>query len=115
MGKAVPRLVQVLCLSWLGAVPIALAHPGGLDRNGCHTDRKTGQYHCHRAAAPANPPAGAQQMQPARAGSPPARPVPGRAYANCAEARAAGAAPVRRGDPGYGAHLDRDNDGTGCE
>lgn len=22
---------------------------------------------------------------------------------------------VRRGDPGYGAHLDRDNDGVGCE
>ncbi|MEN0030923.1 MAG: excalibur calcium-binding domain-containing protein, partial [Pseudomonadota bacterium] len=30
-------------------------------------------------------------------------------------ARAAGAAPVRRGDPGYGPHLDRDNDGIGCE
>ncbi|WP_276801858.1 excalibur calcium-binding domain-containing protein, partial [Cellulomonas iranensis] len=26
------------------------------------------------------------------------------------EARAAGAAPVRRGEPGYGPHLDRDND-----
>ena len=31
------------------------------------------------------------------------------------KARAANAAPVRRGDPGYGAHLDRDNDGIGCE
>ena len=38
-----------------------------------------------------------------------------RAFANCAEARAAGAAPVRRGDPGYAPHLDRDNDGVGCE
>lgn len=37
------------------------------------------------------------------------------AYANCAAARAAGAAPVYRGDPGYGSHLDRDNDGVGCE
>jgi micrococcal nuclease len=36
-------------------------------------------------------------------------------YANCAAARAAGAAPVRRGDPGYGPHLDRDGDGVGCE
>ena len=36
-------------------------------------------------------------------------------YANCSEARAAGAAPVRRGDPGYAPHLDRDNDGIGCE
>ena len=30
-------------------------------------------------------------------------------------ARAAGAAPVRAGDPGYGRHLDRDGDGVGCE
>ncbi|MFD6279228.1 excalibur calcium-binding domain-containing protein [Streptomyces sp. NPDC060209] len=36
-------------------------------------------------------------------------------YANCDAARAAGAAPVRRGDPGYAAHLDRDDDGVGCE
>jgi hypothetical protein len=36
-------------------------------------------------------------------------------YENCAAARAAGAAPVHRGDPGYGSHLDRDNDGTGCD
>ena len=37
------------------------------------------------------------------------------AYRNCSAARAAGAAPVRRGEPGYGPHLDRDNDGIGCE
>ncbi|QFU16736.1 YHYH domain-containing protein [Microvirga thermotolerans] len=26
----------------------ALAHPGGLDRSGCHHNRKSGDYHCHR-------------------------------------------------------------------
>jgi hypothetical protein len=36
-------------------------------------------------------------------------------YANCAAARAAGAAPVMRGAPGYSRKLDRDNDGVGCE
>lgn len=36
-------------------------------------------------------------------------------YTNCTAARAAGAAPVMRGAPGYGPHLDRDNDGVGCE
>lgn len=30
----------------------AFAHPGGLDKYGCHHDRKTGYYHCHRPAAP---------------------------------------------------------------
>ncbi|QIX27086.1 DUF1524 domain-containing protein [Nocardioides sp. JQ2195] len=36
-------------------------------------------------------------------------------FENCDAARAAGAAPVRRGGPGYGSHLDRDGDGVGCE
>ncbi|WP_371405631.1 excalibur calcium-binding domain-containing protein [Kribbella sp. NBC_00662] len=36
-------------------------------------------------------------------------------YANCAAVRAAGKAPLYRGDPGYSAHLDRDNDGVACE
>jgi len=36
-------------------------------------------------------------------------------FNNCDAARAAGAAPVRAGDPGYGRHLDGDGDGTGCE
>ena len=44
-----------------------------------------------------------------------APPSPSVYYANCAAARAAGAAPVYRGDPGYGSHLDRDGDGVGCE
>lgn len=36
-------------------------------------------------------------------------------YRSCAEAREAGAAPLRIGDPGYGRHLDRDGDGIACE
>ncbi|MFN3601961.1 MAG: excalibur calcium-binding domain-containing protein [Dietzia sp.] len=36
-------------------------------------------------------------------------------YANCAAARAAGAAPIMRGEPGYAPKLDRDNDGVACE
>jgi hypothetical protein len=36
-------------------------------------------------------------------------------YRNCAAARAAGAAPIHRGEPGYGAHMDGDGDGVACE
>lgn len=36
-------------------------------------------------------------------------------YANCAAVRAAGAAPLYRGQPGYSSHLDRDGDGVACE
>lgn len=36
-------------------------------------------------------------------------------YKNCSIARASGAAPLYAGNPGYGAHLDRDGDGVACE
>ena len=36
-------------------------------------------------------------------------------YPNCKAARAAGAAPLYRGQPGYRPGLDRDNDGVACE
>lgn len=36
-------------------------------------------------------------------------------YKNCDAARAAGAAPVYQGQPGYGIHLDRDRNGVGCQ
>jgi hypothetical protein len=96
----------------------AHAHGGGLDKHGCHHDRKRGGYHCHRGGA--SPPPSTFDVTPRRDFAPstfaPApTPARGRAFANCTEARAAGAAPVRRGDPGYGPHLDRDGDGVGCE
>ncbi|MER5731935.1 excalibur calcium-binding domain-containing protein [Streptomyces sp. NPDC002138] len=36
-------------------------------------------------------------------------------YANCTAAKNAGAAPIRRGQPGYRSALDRDNDGIACD
>lgn len=36
-------------------------------------------------------------------------------FANCSAARAAGQAPLYRGDPGYSSKLDRDGDGVACE
>ena len=103
----------------LGASSSVLAHGGGLNSDGCHTNKRTGDYHCHRGSNLARlsgrssgaPPRSSKSLSlaPQRFG-----PTAG-AYRNCAEARAAGAAPIRRGDPGYGPHLDRDNDGIGCE
>lgn len=37
----------ILCVSLL---PTAHAHGGGLNAEGCHTNRKTGEYHCHRGS-----------------------------------------------------------------
>ena len=36
-------------------------------------------------------------------------------YKNCTAARAAGAAPIQKGEPGYRSALDRDGDGTACD
>jgi hypothetical protein len=36
-------------------------------------------------------------------------------YPNCSVARAAGAAPIRRDEPGYRPELDADDDGIACE
>ncbi|WP_440219867.1 excalibur calcium-binding domain-containing protein [Dietzia sp. MNB45] len=54
--------------------------------------------------------------EPTYAPAPVAEPVPQAAsYANCSAARAAGVAPLYRGQPGYASTLDRDNDGVACE
>jgi len=34
----------------------AIAHPGGLNSEGCHTNRKTGEHHCHGAGRKSAPP-----------------------------------------------------------
>jgi hypothetical protein len=36
-------------------------------------------------------------------------------YQNCTAVRAAGAAPIHAGDPGWQTKFDRDGDGVGCE
>ncbi|MDT3345493.1 GmrSD restriction endonuclease domain-containing protein [Microbacterium aquilitoris] len=66
--------------------------------------------------APSPKPQPTQESKPAPAPAP-AKPGPPADvyYKNCTEAREAGAAPVRVGDPGYAKHLDRDGDGVGCE
>ncbi|QIK80641.1 excalibur calcium-binding domain-containing protein [Lysobacter sp. HDW10] len=116
----------------------AFSHGGRLNKYGCHNDRRTGGYHCHRSAMA--PSANARRSRDS-AGARTTRAKRYRAeaksfardkyrsarqntrtfvreiryFANCSEARALGAAPVRRGEPGYARHLDRDNDGVGCE
>jgi len=54
-------------------------------------------------------------QNPVSAGTPRTAAATSTIYKNCAAVRAAGAAPIRHGQPGYGRHLDRDGDGVGCE
>jgi hypothetical protein len=67
-------------------------------------------------AAPAPVAVAPAPVAPAPVVPAPAAPAPAAAYyANCAAAKAAGAAPLYAGSPGYRAGLDRDSDGVACE
>lgn len=101
------RVLTALTLVALGSSS-ALAHPGGLAADGCHNDRKSGDRHCHGGGSSAESKRSAPVALRSSEGG-------GAYFANCGAARAAGAAPVRRGDPGYSSRLDRDGDGVGCE
>ena len=48
------------------AAAVASAHSGGLNAQGCHTNKKTGEYHCHRPQSP--PPASAQPAHSEQSG-----------------------------------------------
>lgn len=106
-----PALFGLLML----LAPAASAHGGGLNSEGCHNNRKTGDYHCHRGGSSSGNSSGSGRSAapqglyaaPATSGT--------LWFANCSQARAAGVAPIRRGEPGYAAHLDRDDDGVACE
>jgi hypothetical protein len=87
--------------------------PAGAPGYGPHLDRDGDGIACENSGgsgpAPVEQPA--QPAQPVQ----PVQPAPSVYYSNCSAARAAGAAPVYVGEPGYASHLDRDGDGVGCE
>lgn len=88
--------------------------PAGAPGYGPHLDRDADGVACENSAA--NAPAPVEQpAQPVQAAQPVQPAAPSAPYPNCSAARAAGAAPVYAGQPGYGPHLDRDSDGVGCE
>ncbi|MBP2412755.1 hypothetical protein JOF48_001554 [Arthrobacter stackebrandtii] len=69
--------------------------------------------------APIEPPAPIVEAPAAEVPAAPAplleAPVPEAYYQNCDAVRAAGASPIRVGDPGFQPKFDRDGDGVGCE
>ena len=67
-----------------------------------------------KTTAPAKSPRSTAPPPPVPQAEVPDAPSPSY-YANCSAARAAGAAPLYRGQPGYRSALDRDNDGVACE
>ena len=56
MKRILLAIIGALVLTQAGTLstqtPVAYAHSGGLNAEGCHTNRKTGDYHCHRGSKP---------------------------------------------------------------
>ena len=106
MTKPAPYYPNCAAARAAEAAPIHRGEPGyrpGLDGDGDGIACETGGGAAPPAPVPPQPPA-------------PADPPSGDVYyANCAAARAAGAAPLYAGQPGYRAGLDRDHDGVACE
>lgn len=45
--KASSRIACGVIVTLLLSPPLAYAHSGKTDANGCHTNKKTGEFHCH--------------------------------------------------------------------
>lgn len=66
--------LNVLLLLSVSMPVLVHGHGGGLDAKGCHMNRKTGEYHCHRAGysppQPATNAAPVQRLAPPTAAQP---------------------------------------------
>lgn len=82
------------------------AHSGGLNAEGCRQDSKRSGYRCHRSddASSHGDTVPINRLAPSRF-TPPRVSLDSGAFANCAVARATGAAPVRRGGGDVGMML----------
>jgi hypothetical protein len=92
-----------------GAAPIYRGEPGFQSK----FDRDKDGIGCEVDESPPNPtpPPTPRPPKPPKP-TPPPTPAP---YYPCDADRAAGKAPIYRGDPGYSKKFDRDGDGIGCE
>lgn len=83
-----PMLIASAALAL--APTAALAHGGGVDANGCHTNKKTGDYHCHGGGSPAPSPSPSPSRSVCSAPAP--TPPPRRSQPKPVAAAAAGPA-----------------------
>ncbi|MCZ9884553.1 excalibur calcium-binding domain-containing protein [Arthrobacter sp. B2a2-09] len=95
------------------AAAVAAAAKAAADK--AAADKAAADQAAAQAKADADAAAAKAQQDQAQARQVPQAPPSSVYYANCTAARAAGAAPIYRGQPGYRPALDRDNDGIACE
>jgi len=99
--------------------PVPTQEPAPAPAPNAGSDNDDTDVHVAPAPEPVQAPDPQPEPEPARTPEPDpaaAPEVPATAYyANCDAARAAGAAPLHAGEPGYSTKLDRDKDGVACE
>ena len=44
------QAILIMLVAWLALAVTAYAHGGRLDKDGCHNDRRAGEYHCHQGS-----------------------------------------------------------------
>lgn len=95
---------------WLVLVVAVLvhAHGGGTDANGCHTNRKTGDYHCHTPKSPSRNPSATSRVPGSGEGFTCGTKTVCKQMASCEEAY------YYLNTCGLN-RLDRDQDGIPCE
>lgn len=42
------KTIVIAAVLALATPSLSVAHPGGLNKEGCHTNKKSGEYHCHQ-------------------------------------------------------------------
>lgn len=85
MNRTAAVLFPICIICMAGAVQ---GHGGGLNAEGCHNERRTGGYHCHRGS-----------MVPASFAVAPAALRPGGEAANALQQRNVAFGPSRHGGP----------------
>jgi len=49
VNAAIIKIINIMLAIYLSILSVkTYGHPGGLNSTGCHNNRKTGEYHCHR-------------------------------------------------------------------
>lgn len=110
------KTLLILLATFLISV-VSFSHSGRTDSNGCHTNRKTGEYHCHGKKSSSSSSRNRTSGKTANTASNVKKSSNSGSlyFSNCTEARSRGYSNIKRGEAGYASHLDRDKDGIACE
>ena len=69
MYRSAAKAMSILLVSSAWFCSAALSHSGGTDGNGCHTNSKTSDYHCHKPKSDDSPASTSSSASPSSSSS----------------------------------------------